>query len=125
MTRNLRLAGVHIALAAMLLRALLPAGWMPNPIASAAAPFVICTIDGPAQIQLGPDGHPLKHDQNNDRGHDSCPFAAAPHVAPPALAALLAPPSSAISAAPTAQLASVQTLARHTPQAPRAPPSLA
>jgi len=126
MKRNIRLAGVHIALAVMLMRALLPAGWMPNPTASADSPFVICTMDGPVQAVLGPDGQPLKQqpDQNNDRGHEVCPFAAAPHLAAPTLASALAPPSSVELTMPTAAyLASAESLARYTPQSPRAPPS--
>ena len=128
MKRRIRFAAVQLALAAMLLRALLPAGWMPNPVASVDAPFVICSMDGPVHISLGADGQPLKQlpDQNNDLGHDTCPFAAASHLAPPTLASALAQPSSTASTPPmAAHLASAERLARYTPQSPRAPPTLA
>ena len=99
---------------------------MLNPTASADAPFVICTLDGPVQAVLGADGQPLKQqpDQNGDRGHDSCPFAAAPHLAAPTLASALTAPSSVASSVPVvAYFASSTNLARYTPQSPRAPPS--
>ena len=73
---------VHVALVAMLLRALLPAGWMPAAITSAdASPFVICTVDGPLHA-------PVKHAPAHDRAGTPCIFAAAAHLASPlALAA--------------------------------------
>jgi hypothetical protein len=124
MTHRFRLAGVHIALAAMLLRALLPAGWMPNP--AAAASFMICTTDGPAQVAVGSDGQPLKHqpDQNNDRSHEACPFAAAPHLAAPAMLSALPLPSAATAAASNVVHSRLtEGLAGYTPQSPRGPPA--
>jgi len=126
MTRSIRRAAVNFALAAMLLRALLPAGWMPSATAW-DAPFVICAMDGSVQLVLGADGQPLKQqpDQNNDRSHETCPFAAAPHLAPPAIAAALEPTSSATSTAPeTIQNNLNKRLASYAPQSPRGPPSL-
>jgi hypothetical protein len=126
MTRRIRLAGVHIALAAMLLRALLPAGWMPNPTPSTGPAIVICTMDAATHLALESDGQPLKHppDQNNDRSHETCPFAAVPHLAAPAGASVLPLPSLAASAAPDATHVHLTNgLALYTPQSPRAPPS--
>src|SRR5580704_4013467 len=51
--QGFRRALVHIALAALILRAFLPAGWMPNPKGPAQSAFVICTMDGPV---IGTDG---------------------------------------------------------------------
>ena len=45
MTAIVRSFAVTLALSAMLLRALLPAGWMPD-LAGTGAPLVICTVDG-------------------------------------------------------------------------------
>jgi len=79
----LRLAGLRLALAAMLLQALLPSGWMPNTTGTPGAPFVICTIDGPVRLATGIHA-PLRHQspvQNDTHNTDQCPFAAAPHFA--------------------------------------------
>lgn len=78
MRTGCKLAAVHLALVAMLLRALLPAGWMPAVLTPAnASPFVICTIDGPL--------HPAKHDPSSGQGrmNTPCVFAAAAHLSPP------------------------------------------
>jgi hypothetical protein len=126
MTRRIRLAGVHIALAAMLLRALLPAGWMPNSAPSAGAPFVICAMDGAAHLASGSDGQPLKHqpDQNNDRSHEMCPFAAAPHLATPSKLSVLPRPSLAPSTVPNTLYGDrTEDVGRDTPQSPRGPPT--
>ena len=47
---------VSLALAAMLLRALLPDGWMPAAAAS-GTPFVICSVDG---VHTGGKGTPTQ-----------------------------------------------------------------
>lgn len=93
-----RLVAVQFALAAMLLRALIPAGWMPNP--GAGALLVICTGHGPMTMSSGahhgktaPRPH---HRQNHE--NDICPFAAAGHLATPALFAALAAPLALESA---------------------------
>ena len=79
MTRRLRLAGLqraglHLALAAMILRALLPAGWMPSQ--TAGIHLTICTAETGKQSAPALPGHPLKHGE-----HQLCPFAAASHLA--------------------------------------------
>lgn len=126
MIRNLRFAAIHLALAAMVLRALLPAGWMPG--ASAGTPLVVCTMNGPQQIVLGADGKPLKHQPSQDdaRHHEMCPFAAAATLATPSAPATPALPGYAVlipqRLANGYLAASAQ---RHTPQSPRAPPAFA
>ncbi|MGA7711581.1 MAG: DUF2946 family protein [Rhizomicrobium sp.] len=126
MLRTLKLAGVHVALVAMFLRALLPTGWMPNPSASATVPLVICTMNGPVHVTLDTDG-PLKKDKpghEDGRQHDICPFAAAIHLAVPTSNAVLAPSSSIAGTAvnPVAPYA-VSDNTRYSAQSPRAPPS--
>jgi hypothetical protein len=126
MVRHLRFAAVHVALAAMVLRALLPAGWMPG--ASAGTPLVVCTMDGPVRIALGADGKPLKHQplQDDARHHEMCPFAAAPHLATPSAPAQLALPGYAIlGSREVARQYVVTGAGRYAPQSPRAPPALA
>lgn len=106
----------HIALAALLLRALVPVGWMPT--AEAGTPFVICSVNG--QTQHAPDGQKLPDDSAH---HQTCAFAAAPHLAKtPDIVALAAPtlPVFAI-----ARSEAEPALARPLPQraqSPRAPP---
>ncbi len=122
MTQRLRHAAFHLALAAMLLRALLPAGWMPNPVGGQDSLFVICTLDGP--VQSSGDRQPGRHaPDDGQHSHDECPFAAAPHVAAPAMVAALAPPSYADRIFdPTGPAASAVRFSAYPPQSPRAPP---
>ena len=105
----------HLALIALLLRALVPAGWMPGP---ADTPFVICTVDG--AVPHAPAGHAPPDDV---RQHDQCPFAAAPHLAKtPELTSLQTPGLRLVSANAPETTASARRFAVHQPQSPRAPP---
>lgn len=125
MSRTLRLAGVQIALVAMLLRALLPVGWMPDTAANAGSPFVICTVNGPLHAAHLPDMGKHQPGHDDSRPNDMCPFAASVH---------LATPTTMAATAPSMQIASfgiVQSVSRAVPdtaqyalQSPRAPPSL-
>jgi hypothetical protein len=123
MPRTLKLAGVQIALVAMLLRALLPVGWMPD--AADNSGFVICTVNGPIHAaQLSDAGkHQPGHDDS--RQSDVCPFAASIHFATPVAVATAAPSSQIASFAPTSSPGrAVHAIARYALQSPRAPPSL-
>jgi hypothetical protein len=119
--RRLRHTLVHIALVAMILRAFLPTGWMPNPQGPAEGAFVVCTMDGPVQTI---DGKALPG-KDDPRAHETCPFAAAASVAPLVDFTRLAAPQLSRSPAPrtlTAQLnAGASPFAR---PSPRAPPTL-
>jgi hypothetical protein len=116
MTRMLRLAGLHIALVAMVLRALLPAGWMPAP--ESGTPLVICTIDGAIHGHAKPGGPA----DPSDRDHQLCPFAAAVHLAIAVHAiALPTPRQFGRTVAPTQNFARGET--RFAPYSSRAPPS--
>jgi len=91
MRHHPRLAAVkavamHLALAGMLVRALLPAGWMPSASPGAGSPLVICTGTGLVQITLDSKGHAVQGKPAKDDGqtHQVCPFAAAAHLAPAA-----------------------------------------
>lgn len=105
----------HLAIIALIARALLPMGWMP-----AAHGLTICSMDAgtyqPAQNN---------HQDNNKDGHSSheeCPFAAAPHLASvPDVPRLILPTFHAFAAATDRAYAATVT-ARFTPQSPRAPP---
>src|ERR1700761_1943795 len=119
--REFRHALLHLALAAMILRAFLPAGWMPSMQDSGQTALVICTMDGPV-LDLAGKSLPGKDDP---RAHESCPFAAAAQPMAVNDFALLAAPQLSSSAAPR-QLALGLKAARASfiRPASRAPPSL-
>ncbi len=101
----------HLALIAIIVRALLPAGWMPD----AQAGLTICSLG-----VIHHDGAPDK--DSGHAQHDECPFAAAPHLAAvPEVPQLTLPAFHAFAAATDRAYASVLA-ARFTPQSPRAPP---
>lgn len=103
----------QLALAAMIVRALLPTGWMPG--ASVDTPFVVCTMNGP--LQHAPDNGKVPADH-----HDICPFAAAPHLAAvPELPQIFLPQIHA-AAAEADRAYAVILSARFSPGSPRAPP---
>ncbi|HWA92714.1 MAG TPA: hypothetical protein VG889_21960 [Rhizomicrobium sp.] len=105
---------MHAALVAMLLRALIPAGWMPQS-AAAGSPFVICTADGAV--------HPAKpHDA--DRGKSPpCAFAAAGHLAPPAPSPAFATAIGVSSITHEAAREAPAVAAPYRSAAPRGPPT--
>jgi hypothetical protein len=70
-------AAISLALCAMVLRALLPDGWMPS---AGASLFVICSADGTHR-----DG---KTAPSQERSHAPCTFAAAAPLSPPATPAV-------------------------------------
>ena len=120
----------------MVLRALLPAGWMPNPAGFAQSPLVICLHDMPSGMDMshamdmskskdmGMPGH--GQDNGQQQNNETCPFAAAPHVAPPALAVAFSTPELAQGTLLFHTLTEpAANKAPYTPQSPRAPPSFA
>lgn len=117
MRTGCRSAAVHFALMAMLLRALLPAGWMPAAITPASAsPFVICTVDGPLHA-------PAKQAPAHERASVPCVFAAAAPLSSPTAHAAAPLPVAAwnrIDIAP--RIEAVSCAAPYRPNAPRAPP---
>lgn len=133
MVRTFRLAAVQLALAAMMLRALLPTGWMPNPDGFAQSPLVICLMDMSAGMNMSHAMDMSKpmdighgHDRGQQQNNEQCPFAAAPHIAAPLTVAELAPPSELVHFAekPASRALVIFALAYH-PQSPRAPPAIA
>lgn len=121
----LKATGLQIALVAMILRALLPSGWMPMASASGAT-LTICTINGPVQISLDAQGHPQdqKPQQDDDRHHMLCHFACAGTVfAGQTLASIEAPSTQRESRRPPRNVDATVSRARYGPQAARAPPN--
>ena len=106
----------HLALAALILRALLPAGWMPD----AQSGLIICSADtlGVIHHEDAP-GH-----SDGKASQEECPFATAPHfAATPDAPKLVLPAFHAFTAA-TDRAYAVAVSGRFTPQSPRAPPSI-
>ena len=119
MPRFLHLAR-HLAMIAILLRAMMPDGWMPDTngfltICSAGLTLGIVHHDGDPAAP-SPDGH---------SNHQECPFAAAPQLAStPDSPQLILPAFHAFAAATDSSYAATVS-ARFRPGSPRAPPSLA
>jgi len=125
MARNLRHLAVHLALAAMVLRALLPAGWMPNVGGQPGSALIICSMDGGADMSAGHASLPSKHQPDGRGEHDGCPFAAAPHLATAAmLPAVLRPQLAQYLVPGNGQSHAAPALPGYAPNNPRAPPSL-
>ena len=115
MTNALRSLAVTLALGAMLLRALLPAGWMPAPDGSS---LVICTNDGP--LRLSPAHIPLHKGQQD---HNSvCPFAAAAHLAAPGAAQAIQLPLAIATGDRVFVVHGAPAVRPSATQAPRGPP---
>ena len=105
----------HLILAALLLRAMVPMGWMPGTPALGQAAWIICTADG--GVTHGDPG------KDADRQHQQpCAYAAAHIIAPPQGLPLAAPSLRATAIAPPARRARIVLTAALAPQAPRAPP---
>lgn len=119
MAYRLGRALIHVALLAMVMRALLPGGWMLGPASDGAMSLVICSTGGLNHVD-GSDRHPDSRDQHQN---DACPFAAASHMGAPAAGFTLAPPQRIVLAAPRfLTLVSAPMRAAYQPHAPRAPP---
>lgn len=108
-----RSAAISLALCAMVLRAVLPDGWMP---AAGAAPFVICSVEAGAQ-------HDGKAPAQAPRSHAPCAFAAAAPLSPPASIALLAANRDSIRFAPSFAAQATLITPAFRPNAARAPPA--
>jgi len=133
-----RRAAVCLALAAMMLRALMPAGWMPNPAGASESLFVICDMDqmdmskmdmshmsaaDMADMDMSGMDHGPSGKHSGDGHQPTCPFAAAPHVATPSNVAApqLASQLAKFSPLLAAEQAAIKA-ATYKPQSPRGPP---
>ncbi len=83
---------VRVVLAAFLLRALIPAGFMPDFGAASRGVFqvVICSANGLEHLTLDVNGKPV-HEQKSSHQHQPCAFSGLAAVALPDLAAAQAP----------------------------------
>ena len=112
-----RSLALTLALGGMLLRAALPAGWMPNLDGPSGAPFEICSVDGLHHAPAQEPGHHPVDDRNT-----TCAFAAAAHLAPPQIASVLLQPVTYSSFAPDIDAQRAGTDPYEPGHAPRGPP---
>ena len=105
----------HLALIALILRAMLPAGWMPA--ATGSASFTICTVNAAHQQD------PTNKVPDESGQHDKlCAFSGTPQLAAtPDAPALLLPAFHAFAAS-TDRAIAARFAAHYQPQSPRAPP---
>jgi hypothetical protein len=114
----------HVALAVMLLRALLPTGWMPSTGPQGSVELVVCSVSGPvlSPADLAAPSKPSKSGDSHSSDQE-CPFAAAPHFAAAASLVPLAQPVPAVVRFPAPPAGETIAIgAPYAPQAPRAPP---
>lgn len=83
---------LRVVLAAFLLRALIPAGFMPDFGAASRGVFqvVICSANGLEHLTLDVNGKPV-HEQKSSHQHQPCAFSGLAAVALPDLAVAQAP----------------------------------
>jgi len=139
----LKRAAVHIALAAMVLRALVPTGWMPSTTFAGGSPLMLCDgmapslpagrdmaamPDMPGMDAMAPmpgmahDTPAPDHPQSHEHG-TPCVFAAAAPLASPIVALPVPVPAPLdVAAAVTPAWESDLSRAAHRPNAARAPP---
>jgi len=118
----------HIALAALILRAFLPAGWMPD----AQGGLSICSVQSPDAAHLGTIHYDVAADHSGDGNpaadkahHQDCAFAQSAHLIAPGLPVAPAMPAFHAFAAAVDQSRAAIIAARFSPNSPRAPPSFA
>ena len=129
-----RKAALNLAVAAMVFRALLPLGWMPNPEGFGNTALIPCDMPmsdaDMAMMMPGMDMSSMHHGAGDDgkapasgHHHQECPYAAASHGGTPAIDAAPATPSLTVQLIqPSSKEATVRVVARYQPQSPRAPP---
>jgi hypothetical protein len=132
-----RRAAVSLAVAAMVFRALLPLGWMPNPEGFGETALIPCDMPmsmsdaDMAMMMPGMDMSSMHHGSGDDgkapasgHHHQECPYAAASHGGTPAVDSASATPELVVRLVqPPANEQRVLVVARYQPQSPRAPPS--
>lgn len=122
MRRSISRSAFTLALAAMLLRALLPVGWMPNAAAQGQAFLTICTMDGLHRVAVRGAPKPTPEQGSREHAGVPCPFASAAPFAPLVHAAVLAPPSQSVSAQQRLTPARLAPASKQRANTARAPP---
>ncbi|MBA2588881.1 MAG: hypothetical protein H0U98_09690 [Alphaproteobacteria bacterium] len=104
----------HLAIIALLVRAMLPAGWMPD-----AQGLVLCSVSLSPVIHH--DGG-QKHNDQSQATHQDCAFAAAAQLAAAPDAPHIALPAFHAFAARSDDARAAVIASRFSPVSPRAPP---
>jgi len=118
---------VRLALVALLVRALIPIGWMPNPHGlEAGSPIILCTMYGPVPAVIGDDGKPARPAMPGKAPHSEfCLLGvASAHGVPVASLSLPSPDRTQVAIAVTTRAQSITVSLRHRPQSQRGPPAL-
>ena len=105
----------------MLLRAVVPVGWMPGTTDNHQATLVVCTMDASGLMVMD---HPVppKSDPGQDRHHETCPYAMTAFVVVPTVVGTILPSYVAVVVRDI-EARQIPASARvHAPQNPRAPP---
>lgn len=111
-----------LALPALLLRLLVPAGFMPGVTEDDSLTMQMCHGSGNASLAL-PDPATTEQDERSEDHGGPCLYAATSVTAPPPLAAGPAPVATLQELARPAPPVSAALRSPHRPQAPRAPPA--
>lgn len=119
---RLRSGLLMLALLAVVLRGLVPMGFMPAAHAEAGTPFVICSGTDIQTIYLDEDGQPAPADASHDAS-SPCVFAFAPLAFEPFLPDMVPVAVAETSVPGAAILATARPLAALLPWAARAPPA--
>jgi Protein of unknown function (DUF2946) len=124
--QTLRTAFIHIALAAMVVRALIPVGWMPGTGPSHHAMLVVCSVDASGHMVMSAHPAPRNGDpaQDRHRQHEPCPYTMANFVVVPAVAGMMLPRLVVSAAIELERPRLLLVSAIRTPQNPRAPPRI-
>ncbi len=117
-----------VALVAILIWSVLPAGVMPYGRGDGSVTLTLCTADGPLAVVIGPDGQPSPVSPTGDDSHakQACPWSATQFVAataPTAVPALAGPALAARRRILPARSLRRPGRRRHRIGQPRAPPS--
>lgn len=147
MLRVSQKAALALALLAMVLKGLLPVGWMPNPQGFGESALILCDMDGPMSAadmarmmaampsmdmsamdmsSMDMSGSHDKKAPDSSRSHEECPFAGVTHGgAAGAPIAFALPELAAEHAHRPVPERSIVRISHYQPQSPRAPPTLA
>jgi|SRR5579862_5509606 len=86
---HLRLSAIYFAAIALLLRALVPVGWMPNTGLEQHSALMPCPMMG-GMMQM-PSEHPAKHSPVSSHDSSFCRYGATAHYSPPSQVPVLQP----------------------------------
>ena len=112
-----------LLLFALVMRAAIPAGWMPNTSGVGNAPLIICSADRPGHPEKSPAKTPPGAPHGSADRHEACAFSGVGAAPAPAVATISGPPEALLPAEPAPLRARPAHDARgHREQAARAPP---